>query len=76
MLCVICKHGTTKPGLVTVTLQRDECTVILKGVPAEVCDNCGEYYLSDTVTETILERAERAITNGAEIEILRYVVAA
>jgi len=50
--------------------------VILKGVPAEVCDNCGEYYLSDTVTETILERAERAITNGAEIEILRYVVAA
>lgn len=76
MLCVICKHGTTKPGLVTVTLQRDECTVILKGVPAEVCDNCGEYYLSDTVTERILERAERAITNGAEIEILRYVVAA
>jgi YgiT-type zinc finger domain-containing protein len=76
MLCVICKHGTTKPGLVTITLQRDECTVILKGVPAEVCDNCGEYYLSDTVTETILERAERAITNGAEIEILRYVVAA
>jgi YgiT-type zinc finger domain-containing protein len=76
MLCVICKHGSTKPGLVTVTLQRDECTVILKGVPAEVCDNCGEYYLSDTVTETILERAERAITNGAEIEILRYVVAA
>ncbi|HAT15135.1 MAG TPA: hypothetical protein DCS91_17530 [Microcoleaceae bacterium UBA11344] len=59
-----------------MTLQRDECTVILKGVPAEVCDNCGEYYLSDTVTETILERAERAITNGAEIEILRYVVAA
>jgi YgiT-type zinc finger domain-containing protein len=76
MLCVICKHGTTKPGLVTITLQRDECTVILKGVPAEVCDNCGEYYLSDTVTERILERAERAITNGAEIEILRYVVAA
>lgn len=55
MLCVICKHRTTKPGLVTVTLQRDEYTVILKGVPAEVCDNCGEYYLSDTVIERILE---------------------
>ncbi len=75
MFCVICKHGTTKPGLVTVTLQREDCTVILKSVPAEVCDNCGEYYLSDTVTEIVLECAEKAITNGAEIEILRYVAA-
>ncbi len=27
MKCVICKHGETKPGLVTVTLERDECIV-------------------------------------------------
>ncbi|EDX77216.1 hypothetical protein MC7420_353 [Coleofasciculus chthonoplastes PCC 7420] len=56
----------------TVTLQRNECIVILKGVPADVCDNCGEYYLSDTVTEQVLQRAEIAINNGAEVEILRY----
>jgi len=72
MKCVICKHGETQPGLVTVTLQRDECTVILKGVPAEVCDNCGEYYLNETVTEQVLQRAEIAVNNGAEVEILRY----
>jgi YgiT-type zinc finger domain-containing protein len=50
MKCVICKHGETKPGLVTVTLERDECIIVLKKVPAEICDNCGEYYLSDAVT--------------------------
>ena len=49
MRCVICKHGETQPGLVTVTLERDESIVIIKRVPAEVCDNCGEYYLSDIV---------------------------
>jgi hypothetical protein len=27
MKCVICKHGETKPGLVTVTLERDECII-------------------------------------------------
>ncbi|MGM3304701.1 type II toxin-antitoxin system MqsA family antitoxin [Anabaena sp. WFMT] len=72
MKCVICKHGETKPGLVTVTLERDKCIIVLKKVPAEICDNCGEYYLSDTVTEQVLEKAELAINNGAELEIIRY----
>lgn len=43
-----------------------------KKVPAEICDNCGEYYLSDAVTEQVLQKAESAINNGAELEILRY----
>lgn len=72
MKCVICKHGQTKLGLVTVTLERDECIVIIKKVPAEVCDNCGEYYLSDAITEQVLEKAEVAVNNGAEVEIIRY----
>ncbi len=72
MRCVICLHGETKPGLVTVTLERDECIVVIKKVPAEVCDNCGEYYLSDAITEQVLERAEVAVNNGAEVEIIKY----
>jgi len=73
MNCVICKHGETKPGLVTVTLERGESIIIIKKVPAEICTNCGEYYLSDRITEEILDRAEIAASNGAEVEILRYV---
>jgi YgiT-type zinc finger domain-containing protein len=73
MQCVICKHGNTQSGLVTVTLQREDCIVILKQVPAEVCENCGEYYLDESVTEEVLKRAEAAVIKGAEVEILRYV---
>ncbi|MCP6762056.1 MAG: type II toxin-antitoxin system MqsA family antitoxin [Fischerella sp. CENA71] len=58
--------------MVTVTLERDNTIIILKGVPAEVCDNCGEYYLNSSVTEQILKRAEDAVNKGAEVEILRY----
>ncbi len=72
MKCGLCKHGITAPGLVTVTLERGESLVIIKRVPAEVCDNCGEYYLSDDITEHVLQRAEIAINNGAEVEIIRY----
>jgi YgiT-type zinc finger domain-containing protein len=72
MRCVICKHGQTHPGFVTVTLERENSIVILKGVPAEVCENCGEYYLSESVTGEVLHRAEVAVNNGTEVEIVRY----
>jgi len=55
-----------------VVLQRGKTIVIFKDAPAEICENCGEYYLSENVTEELLGRAERAIENGAEIEILRF----
>ncbi|PSN18759.1 hypothetical protein C7271_10875 [filamentous cyanobacterium CCP5] len=72
MNCVICKQGQTQAGLVTVTLEREGAIVVFKRVPAEVCENCGEYYLSDEVTGKLLERAEEAISSGAEVEIRRY----
>jgi len=72
MNCVICKQGTTKPGYVTATLQRGQTTVIFKEVPADICENCGEYYLSEEVTGKLLERAEDAVKKGAEVEILKF----
>lgn len=72
MNCAICKLGETHPGQVTVTLQRGETTVVLEGVPAEVCDSCGEYYLSEEVTGLALAKAKEAVRHGAEVEILRF----
>ncbi|MBI5444151.1 MAG: type II toxin-antitoxin system MqsA family antitoxin [Deltaproteobacteria bacterium] len=72
MTCLICKHGETEPGITTVTLQRGETSVIVKGVPAEVCDNCSEYYLSEEVTSKVLSLAEDAARNRVEVEILRF----
>jgi YgiT-type zinc finger domain-containing protein len=68
MKCVICKTGETKPGRVTATLQRGETTVLIKDTPADVCQNCGEYYLDAAVTR----KAEEAVRRRAEVEILRY----
>ena len=72
MTCVLCKNGETQSGEVTVTLQRGDTTVIVKGVPGDICGNCGEYYLSDTVTGQVLGLAEDAVRKGAEVEILRF----
>lgn len=55
-----------------MTLERGGTIVILKGVPAEICENCGEYYLSEKIIEQVLLRAEQAEIGGAEVEILRF----
>lgn len=72
MKCVICKQGETLPGQVTVTLNREKTTIIFKEVPADVCGNCGEYYLSEVITDRLLSKAEDAAKSGAEIEIFRF----
>ncbi len=72
MRCVICKTGETAPGTATVTLQRGETTLLVKNVPAEVCRNCGEYYLDDAVARKLYRHAQAAVNRHAEVEILRY----
>ena len=72
MQCVICKQGEMQSGTATVTLERGDTTVVIKGVPAEICENCGEYYLSEEMTDRVLAMAEEAVAHGAEIEVLRF----
>lgn len=73
MKCVICKEGTYKAGKVTVVLTRDESTVIIKGVPGQVCSQCGEYELDSSVLKSVLAAAEAAFEKHAEVEILRFM---
>jgi len=72
MKCVICKQGERAPGLATVTLQRDETVVIVRGVPADICQDCGEYYLEETVALKVYDQAEESLKRHNEVEILQY----
>ena len=71
---VICKLGETREGRVTVALTRGELTVVIKDVPAQICENCGEYYLADAIANQVLKLAELAASRNAELEILRFAV--
>jgi len=75
MECAICKMGSTSPGHVTVTLEKGETIVIIKQVPAEVCQNCGHYYLDSETTTKVLQTGEEAVKKGAELEVVNLNVA-
>ena len=72
MNCIVCKQGELRAGKVTVTLQRDNTVVVIKETPADVCENCGAYSLSDSVAENVLRNAKQAAEKGVEVEISRY----
>lgn len=75
MKCVICKHGETKPGKVTVTLERGNLTLVIKSVPALVCENCGEEYLDEDISASLLETAEEVAKEGTQFDVREYQAA-
>jgi len=73
MKCVICKQAETRPGIATVTLERNSVTLVIKGVPAEICPNCGEEFVDEQITRKLLETAEDAVRTGVRVDIRDYV---
>lgn len=75
MNCVICKNGQTRRAGITVSLDRGETTVVVRSVPAEVCENCGEEYVDEATTSQILRTADAAAQAGVKIEVRDYLAA-
>ena len=71
MKCVVCRNGDTKPGFTTFTLDRGGKFLIVRGVPARVCENCGEEYLEDSDVARLGDLAEDTAT-GELVEIRDY----
>lgn len=72
---VICKKGETKPGTATVTLDKEGATLVFKGVPARVCANCGEEYIDENITASLLKSAGEAAQLGIQAEVRQYSTA-
>jgi YgiT-type zinc finger domain-containing protein len=75
MTCVICKQGKTQDGTATVTLEREGIILVVKSVPARVCNICGEEYVDEGVAEELLRHAEESEKAGIQIDIRTYAAA-
>jgi YgiT-type zinc finger domain-containing protein len=73
--CVICKSGEVKAGTTTFSVERGRMTLVLKGVPARVCSQCGEAYFDEATTRRIEEIADRVERAGVQVAVQDYVAA-
>lgn len=75
MKCTICGHGETVLGITTLTLERDMVTIVFKGVPARICDQCDEEYVDETIAQKLFAAVEEAARCGVQVEIRTYTAA-
>ena len=50
----------------------DDLIIIIKKVPAEVCKQCGEYYLEHEIALKVEEIIENLKDNKAEVIIVNF----
>ena len=73
--CVICKGGEVRAGHTSLTVERGRMTLVLKHIPALVCDHCGEAYLDEPTTSRIEQIAEQMQRSGVEVAVQEFAAA-
>ena len=71
MNCFMCK-GNLENKKTTFMAELDDCIIIIKNVPSQVCSQCGEVSYSDTVAKQ-LEKLVNSVKNTiTEITVINY----
>lgn len=70
--CRQCPEGTYEKGAVTETLERGDTVVVVKDVPALVCDVYGNSLLAAEEVERLQHILEQAVAQGIELQIRYY----
>jgi len=71
MKCTLCKANLTK-GKVNHIVDLGDGIIIIKNVPANICNQCGEYYVDTQIAlklESIIEEVKK---NKVEVFIVSY----
>ena len=70
-LCLLC-GGSLSRGVATIPFVFPETVVLIKEVPAEVCDNCREPYTTGKVTDRLTNLLDQLRSLRAEVLIISY----
>ncbi len=75
MKCVVCRHGETHPGSTRVSLERGDTVLVVRQVPAAICDNCGEAYIDADAFDRLERMLDEASGAGVQVEVRQYAAA-
>ena len=67
--CPVC-GGDKQPGTTTHTVDFGTGIVVVRRVPAMVCDQCGEDWIAPDVARRLEGIVDRARRDGVEVEVV------
>jgi YgiT-type zinc finger domain-containing protein len=71
MNCIMCKSNLIL-GNVNHIVDFDGHIIIIKGVPANICKQCGEYFIENEIALKLERIIEEVKKNKAEIFVINY----
>lgn len=71
-LCPVCHGGRKQAGRTTVTVELGFGVVVVRDVPAQVCDLCGTDWLDDPVAERLEQIVEQARLKHPVVEVANW----
>ena len=72
-MCHVQEWGSQRRNDNGNTLERDATILVFKGVPALVCDQCGESYTDREVTRRLLQIVDEEAQKGPNEEFIQFV---
>jgi YgiT-type zinc finger domain-containing protein len=72
MKCTTCRQAETREGTTTVTVERGGTMLVMQGVPALICPNCGEDYVGEDIARRIAKAAAEVADKGIKVEVRQY----
>ena len=72
MKCPLCKNGDMKPGTATLTLERHATVLVLRRVPADVCDQCEHELVAVETYDQVREMLNDAVRRGVQVEVVPF----
>ena len=72
MNCPLCKTGVLEPSTHANLFERGKTVLLVRDVPALVCNQCGDAYYDSEVTERCRLMLNEAVTRKDEIVVTAF----
>jgi YgiT-type zinc finger domain-containing protein len=73
--CPLC-GGQLSAQIATIPFVLGKTIAVIKQVPAEVCDSCGEPFLQAEATDAVTDLLDKALASSAEVSVMTYPASA
>lgn len=70
--CIVCPEGQLEVSTFTKTMERDGTTLVVKSVPALVCDTCGDITYSEAIGRRLREMYQAAKGAGVDTAVRSF----